>query len=614
MDHRLALFHLVLLFLVTCQVSPSPKNQQLEDYRNSADKWLSKVNQKLEKAANRHATLSWQIHTNRTTLAVKELSREERSRSKFNAKLCEERKRWAVGLLSRRQQRMMARLCHGTRLNEEQTKMLVETSSRLQAIYSEAVVNVAGYNYTGESEIKDVMAKTRDYSTLLEAWSGWRNAVGPPSKQLFSRMIEINNLGVQSAGFHDTSETWKNELGISNLEKIVDDLYATIQPLYVQLHAFVRGRLAAIDKTGVVHSDRPLPAHVLGNMWAQNWEPILPQLLPTAALSGGEDATQVLRRRYSSFNQLVEVAQDFFLSLGFQPLPPTFWTRSQFVRPNDGRKPVCHGSATDFYSQEDVRLLMCGKINEDDFYTLHHEMGHLYYFLTYSHQPFLFRSGASSAFHEAIGDTIIYAAMATKHRHRLGFVSTGNKTNPKDLDIINLLRQALVKIPILPFSLALEKWRWGVMAGQIKPNQYNQAWWNLKLKYQGIVPPIERSEKDFDPASKFHIISNTPYIRYFLSSVLQVQIFQALCEASGQGPRFGKPLNQCDIYGSIEAGNRLREMMSLGSSHPWNVALKVLTLEENPKIDAQPLMDYYQPLHEWLVIENRRLNYTIGFD
>ncbi|KAK4008097.1 hypothetical protein OUZ56_013252 [Daphnia magna] len=610
MDRRLVVCHLVLLFLVTCQVSPTPRNHLLE-YRHSAEQWLSTVNRALEHAANRQAILSWQIHTNRTSEAVKEFSNEEQSRFALNEHLCQLRKRWVMALLSQTQQKMMSRLCHGIRLNEEQTSVLVETSARLQAIYSEAVVNVAGLNYTGESEIKELMAKSQNYSVLLEAWTGWRNAVGPPSKELFSRMIEINNLGVQAAGFSDTSEIWKNELGIKNLEQVVDDLFATIQPLYIQLYAFVRGRLAAIDKTGTVHPDRPLPAHVLGNMWAQNWEPLLPRLMPNATLSGGEEATQVLRRRYSSFTQLVEVAQDFFLSLGFPPLPLNFWTRSQFVRPTDGTKPVCHGSATNFYSRDDVRLMMCGEINEDDFYTLHHEMGHLYYFLAYNHQPFLFRSGASSAFHEAIGDSIIYAAMTTQHRRRLGFLHSDNNVNQKDLEIVNLLRQALVKIPLLPYSLSLEKWRWAVMAGQIKPDQYNRAWWNMKLKYQGIVPPIPRSEKDFDPASKFHIISNTPYIRYFLSSILQVQIFQALCDASQQGPRFGKPLNQCDIYGSVEAGNRLREMLSLGSSRPWNVALKVLTHEQNPTIDARPLMDYYRPLHEWLLSENRRLNYTV---
>ncbi|XP_057374872.1 angiotensin-converting enzyme-like [Daphnia carinata] len=610
MDRRLVVCHLLLLFVVACQLSPTPSNRLLE-YRQSAEKWLSSVNRALEHGANRHAILSWQIHTNRTTEAIKEFSKEEQSRFALNEHLCQLRKRWVVSLLTRTQQRMMSRLCHGTVLNEEQTRVLVETSARLQAIYSEAVVNVAGRNYTGESEIKELMAKSQNYSVLLDAWTGWRDAVGPPSKELFSRMIEINNLGVQAAGFSDTSEIWKNELGIKNVENVVDDLFATIQPLYIQLYAFVRGRLAAIDKTGTVRPDRPLPAHVLGNMWAQNWEPLLPRLMPNASLLGGEEATQVLRRRYSSFTQLVEVAQDFFLSLGFPPLPKNFWTRSQFVRPKDGRKPVCHGSATNFYSQDDVRLMMCGEINEDDFYTLHHEMGHLYYFMAYSHQPFLFRSGASSAFHEAIGDSIIYAAMTTQHRRRLGFLNSDDNANQKELEIVNLLRQALVKIPILPYSLSLEKWRWAVMAGEIKPDQYNRVWWNMKLKYQGIVPPIPRSEKDFDPASKFHIVSNTPYIRYFLSSILQVQIFQALCDASQQGPRFGKPLNQCDIYGSVEAGNRLREMLSLGSSQPWKVALEVLTHEQNPTIDARPLMDYYRPLHEWLTSENRRLNYTI---
>lgn len=182
------------------------------------------------------------------------------------------------------------------------------------------------------------------------------------------------------AGYHDTSQIWKGELGIHNLETVVDELYAEIEPLYIQLYAFVRGRLAAADKTGTIQPERPLPAHVLGtrpnvnaneiataigflvkflgNMWAQNWEPLLPLLLPTTAFTEAEEATHVLRKRYSSFQQLAEVAQDFFISLGFQPLPPTFWTLSQFVQPTDGRNPVCHGSAVNFYHHQDVRCLI----------------------------------------------------------------------------------------------------------------------------------------------------------------------------------------------------------------------------------------------------------------
>jgi peptidyl-dipeptidase A len=290
----------------------------------------------------------------------------------------------------------------------------------------------------------------------------------------------------------------------------------------------------------------------------------------------------------------VRYGERFFLSLGFEPLPETFWQRSLFTKPRD-RDVVCHASAWDIDSEDDLRLKMCTEIKAEDFSTIHHELGHNFYQRAYSHQPLLFRGSANDGFHEAVGDTLALS-VTPKYLVELGLLDSEPDAS-KDIGL--LLRMALDKVAFLPFGLLIDQWRWKVFSGATAPQRYNQAWWDLRLQYQGVAAPVPRSEADFDPGAKYHVPGNTPYARYFLATVLQFQFHRALCTASG----YQGPLQRCSIYGSREAGARLRAMLELGQSRPWPDALEALTGER--RMDATALLEYFAPLQAWLEQQNQ---------
>ncbi|MEO8197964.1 MAG: M2 family metallopeptidase, partial [Thermoanaerobaculia bacterium] len=271
-----------------------------------------------------------------------------------------------------------------------------------------------------------------------------------------------------------------------------------------------------------------------------------------------------------------------------------FWTRSMFLKPRD-REVVCHASAWDVDQKDDLRIKMCIQVNEDDFSTIHHELGHNYYQRAYNDKTTLFLDSANDGFHEALGDTVALS-VTPAYLQTLGLI---DKEPPADADIALLLQKALDKVAFLPFGLIIDKWRWEVFSGEVSPEHYNQAWWDLKLKYQGVVPPAARSEADFDPGAKYHVPGNTPYMRYFLADVLQFQFQRALCQAAGEKG----PLHRCSIYGSKVAGEKLAAMMAMGASKPWPDALEALTGQR--QMDASAILDYFAPLQTWLDSQNQ---------
>jgi len=292
---------------------------------------------------------------------------------------------------------------------------------------------------------------------------------------------------------------------------------------------------------------------------------------------------------------MVKYGENFFVSLGFPKLPDTFWERSQFVHPRD-REVVCHASAWDLDAENDLRVKMCIQVNEDYFTTVHHELGHNFYQRAYDKQPMLFRNGANDGFHEAIGDAVALA-ITPDYLKQLGLIDT---IPPAEADIPLQLRTALDKVAFLPFGLALDKWRWEVFSGKVKPAEYNKEWWALREKYQGVAPPVERTEADFDPGAKNHIPTNVPYARYFLARIYQFQFFKAMCDASG----YKGPLNRCSFYGSKAAGEKLAKMLEAGQSKPWQETLKEMTGEDH--LDAQAMLDYFAPLYQWLKEQNAK--------
>jgi peptidyl-dipeptidase A len=370
-----------------------------------------------------------------------------------------------------------------------------------------------------------------------------------------------------------------------------------VKPFYDDLHCYVRAQLAAAYGKDKVKPGEPIPAHLLGNMWAQEWSHIYPLVEPYKG-QANLDVSAVLEQQRWDPVRMVKTGERFFTSLGLRPLPATFWERSMLVKPRD-REVVCHASAWDVDNINDLRIKMCIDITEEDFTTIHHELGHNFYQRAYNTQPLIYRDSANDGFHEAIGDTIALS-VTPEYLVKLGLLP---KAPDASKDIGLLLKKSLEKIAFLPFGLMIDQWRWRVFSGEIPPDKYNEAWWQLRLKYQGIAPPEARSDEFFDPGAKYHVPANVPYTRYFLADILQFQFHRALAEAAGCPGQSGIPLHRCSIYDSKEAGKKLNTMLAMGLSKPWQDALQEITGKR--EMDATAIRDYFAPLQKWLDEQNK---------
>jgi len=441
--------------------------------------------------------------------------------------------------------------------------------------------------------LSKILAESRDPKALQEAWTGW-HAISKPIRKDFVRYVDLANKGARQLGFKDNGAMWRSKYDMApdDFSKELDRLWEQVKPLYLSLHAYVRNRLR--EKYGdAVPATGAIPANLLGNMWAQDWDNIYPLIAPANA-DPGYDLTELLKKRNTDWKQMVKYGEGFFTSLGFAPLPDTFWERSLFLKPKD-RDVVCHASAWDIDSLDDVRLKMCIQITGEDFLTVHHELGHNFYQRAYSKQPPSFRDSANDGFHEAVGDTIALS-ITPKYLVKIGLLDSAPDTS-KDIGL--LLHKALEKIAFLPFGLVIDQWRWKVFSGEIPPEKYNETWWQLRQKYQGVAPPVDRSESDFDPAAKYHVAANVPYMRYFLADILQFQFHRALSQAAG----CTEPLNRCSIYGNKEAGTKLNAMLEMGQSRPWQDALEKIA--GTRQMDATAIRDYFAPLQKWLDEQNK---------
>jgi peptidyl-dipeptidase A len=442
--------------------------------------------------------------------------------------------------------------------------------------------------------IEKIMSTSRNPEELKELWTGW-HAIAPPMRQRYARFVDLSNQGAREIGFKDTGTLWRAGYDMTPEEFSADleRLWNQVKPLYMSLHTYVRWKLAEKYGPNVVPPDGPLPAHLLGNPWAQEWGNVY-DLLGVQEDKGGVNVTELLRKKNLDPKGMVKYGEGFFTSMGFPPLPPTFWDRSLFTKPAD-RDVVCHASAWDIDNFDDLRVKMCIQVRGEDFVTIHHELGHNFYQRAYKDQPFMFKNGANDGFHEAIGDAIALA-ITPEYLHKVGLLEAAPQASN---DIPELLKQALDRVAFLPFGLMIDQWRWKVFSGEITPTNYNKGWWDLRLKYQGVAPPVVRSEADFDPGAKYHVAANVPYTRYFLAHILEFQFYRALCRESG----YKGPLNRCTFYGSKEAGAKFDKMLAMGQSKPWPDALEVLTGER--QTDAGALLEYFAPLKQWLDEQNR---------
>jgi peptidyl-dipeptidase A len=443
-------------------------------------------------------------------------------------------------------------------------------------------------------ELEDVLRTSTDPAELADAWQGWHR-VGAPMRERYTRFVTLANKGARGMGFTDAGAMWRAsyDMPAADFQREVDRLWEQLKPLYLQLHAFVRARLAEKYGPSVVRPDGMIPAHLFGNMWAQEWGHIYDVVAPPG-VPPSIDVGALLTAKQVDALGMVRYGERFYTSLGFTALPETFWQRSQFTKPRD-REVVCHASAWDLDNKDDLRIKMCIRVNGEDFVTIHHELGHNFYQRAYAAQPYLFQNGANDGFHEAVGDAVALS-ITPEYLKQVGLLETLPSAAS---DTAALLRVALDKIAFLPFAVALDRWRWGVFAGEITPDRYNAAWWDLKHRYQGVVEPLPRSEADFDPGAKYHVPGNVPYIRYFIARILQFQFHRSWCRAAG----WTGPLYRCSVYGNAAAGEQVRRMLEAGASKPWQETLFAATGER--QMDATAMVDYFQPLLVWLERQNQ---------
>jgi peptidyl-dipeptidase A len=447
--------------------------------------------------------------------------------------------------------------------------------------------------------ITDILARSRDPRQLLDVWRGWRT-IAPPMRSSYERFVELSNIGAREIGFPDTGAMWRSRYDMppEAFAQELDRLWDQLRPLYLSLHAYVRARLR--DQYGEqVPESGPIPAHLLGNIWAQDWSNVYDIVAPPGA-SATYSLTDILGARRASPVQMVEHGEDFFVSLGFDPLPETFWTRSLFVKPRD-REVVCHASAWYIDNADDLRIKMCIDPTAEDFTTVHHELGHVFYAREYRTLPYVLRDSANDGFHEALGDTIVLS-VTPEYLHTVGLL---DRVPEPEGDIPLLLRTALERLAFLPFALVVDEWRWQVFSGEVPPDRYNTAWWDLRERYQGVAPAAPRGEELFDPGAKYHVPSNTPYARYFLAAVLQFQLHRGLTRLAG----CDGPIHRCSIYGNAAVGERLRHALGLGASRPWPDVLEALTGER--QLDAGAMAEYFAPLQAWL--EQQHAGRAVGW-
>jgi len=444
------------------------------------------------------------------------------------------------------------------------------------------------------NELEGLMQQTRDYDELLEYWAGWR-AISVPMRDKYERFTELANEGANEFGYGDMGDMWRSmyDMDSESFKVETGRLWEQVKPLYDELHCHVRATLGEHYGTDKVPQDGPIPAHLLGNMWAQEWGFIYDIMEPYPGMSD-LDVDATLKTKDYSPQEMVRSAEDFYVSLGMDRLPDTFWERSMFTAPAD-REVVCHASAWNLDGDDDLRIKMCIKQTYEELRVIYHELGHNYYQRAYNQQSMLFRDGAHGGFHEAIGDTITLS-MTPEYLAEIGLVASAEQS--RQATINRQMQQALDKIAFLPFGKLIDEWRWGVFSGEISPDEYNAAWWELRERYQGVAAPIERSEADFDPGAKYHVPGNVSYTRYFLARILQFQFQRALCDAAGHEGE----LHACSIYGSKEAGDRLTAMLEAGSSQPWPDTLEKLT--GTREMDASAIIDYFQPLMGYLKEQN----------
>ena len=594
--------YLILVFAVmltaACGRSEPTADESAAAPAESAEEFVARVNSELEDLGRELGAAGWVRATYITTDTAILASLARERYAEWHSRTVEEASRYDGQDLAPATRRALELLKLDTSLpapkDPAKRRELTEIATDMTGRYGAGKYCRDDGACLELPDLEDIMFHSRDYDELLDAWRGWRT-ISPPMRDEYSRYVELANEGARELGYADLGEMWraKYDMSPAEFEGETERLWQQVKPLYEELHCYVRARLGQVYGEDKVPQNGPIPAHLLGNMWAQEWGYIYDIMEPYPGVAD-LDIDKTLETKNYSPQEMVRSAENFYISLGMPRLPDTFWERSMFVKPGD-RDVVCHASAWGLDGGKDLRIKMCIKPNYEDLKTIYHELGHNFYQRAYSDQPPLFRGGAHGGFHEAIGDTITLS-MTPEYLAEVGLVDSAEES-PKAV-LNRQMQMALDKIAFLPFAKMIDEWRWAVFSGKVAPTDYNKAWWELRTRYQGIAPPVERTEADFDPGAKYHIPANVSYTRYFLARILQFQFQRSLCRIAGHDG----DLQSCSIYGSKEAGRRFYQMLEAGQGVPWQDTLEKLT--GTRQMDATAIIDYFQPLMTWLEEQN----------
>ncbi|CAL1534581.1 unnamed protein product [Lymnaea stagnalis] len=585
--------------LTTCVAS----GQDLITDQDEVKSFLDNFDRQAEIVFSTEAEVSWIFYSNITEYNQRQMLVQQMMTDKFAQEAYTNATQYNLTAMSPQDKRLFTKIKEmgpAAKSNRTTLDRLNKIKSDMETIYNTATVTMpSGESLPLDPDLTEIMANSRNYEELLAAWVGWRAESGAKIKQLYVEYVNLSTEALQMLGYTDTGAYWRSWYETPTFEDDVRALFDQLRPLYEQLHAYARRKLKQIYGSDKFPSSGHIPAHLLGNMWGQEWNNLIEELTPFKGKPSLDITVEMVRQNYTAL-KIFQTANDFFKSLGMIEMPDSFWSDSLLEKPKDGRDLDCQGIAWDFFNGKDFRIIQCTVITATDFLKAHKLMGHIEYDLQYKDQPILFRDGANPGFHVAVGDVVTLSVQTPEYLHSIGLIPSVNNDEVlnTESDINFLMSMALQKVAFLPFGYLIDQWLWSVFRGDITPDKYNDEWWNLRCKYQGLSSPVPNNSSDFDPGAKYHIPADVSYIRYFVSAVIHFQFHKALCDVSGhQGP-----LHKCNIYNSKAAGTLLSNVLKLGSSKPWPEAMYLLTGQY--KMDAQPLIDYFKPLLEYLRDDN----------
>jgi len=588
----------VALAVAACSQQPGSAPVAAADPTETADEFVARMNDELRDLGRELGAAGWVRSTYITEDTAIIASTARVRYAEWHSRMVKQSMAYDGQAISPEARRAMDLLKLGTSApapnDAAKRKEIAEITTDLGGMYGAGEYCRSADDCRGGQELEELMTDSRDYDELLDAWQGWRT-IAKPMRSKYERFVELANEGANELGYSDLGEMWKSEYDMSAGEFQTDAsrLWEEVKPLYDELHCHVRAKLGEFYGEDKIPQSGPIPAHLLGNMWAQEWGFLFDIMEPYPGVAD-LDVDATLETKDYSPQEMVRSAESFYVSLGMPRLPDTFWERSMFTKPAD-RDVVCHASAWGLDGGNDLRIKMCIRQNYDELRVIYHELGHNYYQGAYKDQPPIFQGSAHGGFHEAVGDTVTLS-MTPAYLAEVGLVSSAEES--REAVINRQMMMALDKIAFLPFAKLVDEWRWGVFSGEITPANYNQAWWDLRTKYQGIAPAVERTEEDFDPGAKYHIPGNVSYTRYFLARILQFQFQRALCQVAGHEGE----LQACSIFGSKEAGDKFYAMLEAGQSKPWQDTLATLT--GSGQMDATAIIDYFEPLMGYLKEQN----------